>query len=197
MIILEILQGNIDPKINAIGTFVSVTHSQSEAFAMADRVVIMSQGVVEQIATSQAVFRNPATRFVAGFAGSRNIFTGRVEKIDNHDLYINVGYGEVVSLQTDEPLGVSSEVDIVISADRLKLNKDETATTTDNSFSCTVVSEEFVVAIVSQSLGTGNGTELKIQKQQMDLEGVNLEAGQKLWVSWPKESVYITPVKGR
>ncbi|WP_319638901.1 ABC transporter ATP-binding protein [Rhodobacter sp. Har01] len=59
-------------------TFVYVTHSQSEAFSMADRVGIMSRGVIEQIATPQQVCRTPRTRFLADFQRSSDIFSGRV-----------------------------------------------------------------------------------------------------------------------
>ncbi|EKD61597.1 MAG: hypothetical protein ACD_54C00175G0003, partial [uncultured bacterium] len=59
-------------------TFVYVTHSQSEAFSMADRVVIMSRGKIEQIGTPQEIYRTPRTRFVADFLGSSNIFSGKV-----------------------------------------------------------------------------------------------------------------------
>ena len=54
-------------------TFVYVTHSQSEAFSMADRVVIMSRGVIEQIGTPQEIYGAPRTRFVADFVGSSNV----------------------------------------------------------------------------------------------------------------------------
>jgi spermidine/putrescine transport system ATP-binding protein len=47
-------------------TFVYVTHSQSEAFAMADRVVIMSRGRIAQIGTPKDIYRAPDNRFVAG-----------------------------------------------------------------------------------------------------------------------------------
>jgi multiple sugar transport system ATP-binding protein len=51
-------------------TFVYVTHDQSEAMSMADRVVLMRDGGVEQIGAPLALYDNPATRFVAGFMGS-------------------------------------------------------------------------------------------------------------------------------
>ncbi len=57
-------------------TFVYVTHSLSEAFAMADRVVIMGQGEVAQIGAPRDIFRAPRNRFVAEFVGRNNIFTG-------------------------------------------------------------------------------------------------------------------------
>lgn len=54
-------------------TFVYVTHSQSEAFAMADRVVIMGHGEIAQIGRPQEIFRAPRNRFVAEFVGRNNI----------------------------------------------------------------------------------------------------------------------------
>ena len=56
-------------------TFVYVTHSQSEAFAMADRVVIMGHGEIEQIGSPQEIFRGPRSRFVAEFVGRNNILS--------------------------------------------------------------------------------------------------------------------------
>ncbi|MCR9274597.1 MULTISPECIES: ABC transporter ATP-binding protein [Mameliella] len=58
-------------------TFVYVTHSQSEAFAMADRVVIMGHGEIAQIGKPQEIFRAPKNRFVAEFVGRNNILPGK------------------------------------------------------------------------------------------------------------------------
>ncbi len=60
-------------------TTVFVTHDQEEAFEMADQVVVMSQGRIEQTGTPQAVFDNPATPFVMDFLGNVNVFHGRVQ----------------------------------------------------------------------------------------------------------------------
>jgi spermidine/putrescine transport system ATP-binding protein len=60
-------------------TFVYVTHSQSEAFAMADRVVIMSNGEVAQVGQPKDIYRAPANRFVAEFVGRNNIISGKVK----------------------------------------------------------------------------------------------------------------------
>src|SRR5271168_3706720 len=51
-------------------TTVYVTHDQVEAMTLADRVVVMNHGVIEQIGTPQDLYHHPATRFVAGFIGS-------------------------------------------------------------------------------------------------------------------------------
>lgn len=60
-------------------TTVFVTHDQEEAFEMADQVVVMSQGRIEQTGTPQEVFDNPATSFVMDFLGNVNVFHGRVQ----------------------------------------------------------------------------------------------------------------------
>ena len=60
-------------------TSVFVTHDQEEALEVADRVVVMNRGRVEQIGPPQEVFDHPATAFVMGFLGHVNIFHGRVE----------------------------------------------------------------------------------------------------------------------
>jgi putative spermidine/putrescine transport system ATP-binding protein len=60
-------------------TTVFVTHDQEEAVSMADRIVVMNAGKVEQIGTPQQVYEHPATRFVAEFIGLSNFLAGKVE----------------------------------------------------------------------------------------------------------------------
>jgi sulfate transport system ATP-binding protein len=60
-------------------TTVFVTHDQEEAFEVADRVVVMRQGRVEQVGSPQEVFDQPATPFVMDFLGNVNVFHGRVQ----------------------------------------------------------------------------------------------------------------------
>jgi multiple sugar transport system ATP-binding protein len=66
-------------RLNA--TFVYVTHDQAEAMTMADRIVVMSRGRIEQVGTPLDIYNRPATRFVAGFFGTptMNFLPGRVE----------------------------------------------------------------------------------------------------------------------
>jgi sulfate transport system ATP-binding protein len=60
-------------------TSVLVTHDQEEALEVADRIVIMNQGHIEQTGTPDEVFHNPASEFVVTFLGNVNLFHGRVE----------------------------------------------------------------------------------------------------------------------
>ena len=59
-------------------TFIYITHDQGEALAMSDRVGVMSQGRIQQIANPRDIYNNPVNGFVASFVGENNIFTGEV-----------------------------------------------------------------------------------------------------------------------
>ena len=65
-------------------TFIYVTHNQTEAMTLGDRIVIMKDGEVQQIGTPQEVFNHPVNEFVAGFIGmpQMNMFDGEVLKTD-------------------------------------------------------------------------------------------------------------------
>ncbi len=60
-------------------TSILVTHDQEEALEVADRVVVMNKGQIEQIGTAEEVFHKPATQFVMEFLGQVNVFHGRVQ----------------------------------------------------------------------------------------------------------------------
>jgi iron(III) transport system ATP-binding protein len=59
-------------------TFVLVTHDQEEALSIADRIVVMNQGVIEQVGTPLDIYREPASPFVADFVGKVNVLPARV-----------------------------------------------------------------------------------------------------------------------
>ncbi len=65
-------------------TSIFVTHDQEEALELADRVVVMDHGVIEQVGTPEEVYMHPATPFVAGFVGENNLLTGP----DGHALHV-------------------------------------------------------------------------------------------------------------
>ncbi|MCA0240813.1 MAG: putative 2-aminoethylphosphonate ABC transporter ATP-binding protein [Proteobacteria bacterium] len=61
-------------------TTIMVTHDQEEALAVADRIVVMNQGAIEQVGSPQEVYREPASPFVADFVGKVNVLPGRVRQ---------------------------------------------------------------------------------------------------------------------
>ena len=64
-------------------TFIHVTHTQPEALAIADMVVVMDTGRIEQAATGPEIYDSAAHHYVAEFMGGWNVFAGRVSGIEN------------------------------------------------------------------------------------------------------------------
>jgi iron(III) transport system ATP-binding protein len=87
-------------------TTIMVTHDQEEALTMADRIVVMNQGVIEQVGTPEAIYGRPASPFVADFVGTMNFLPGTA-----------AGHGRVrmggVELVTANGLPAVSQGDVV------------------------------------------------------------------------------------
>src|SRR5215831_15222474 len=76
-------------------TFVHVTHTQMEAIALADLVVVMDQGQIEQTASAREVYDSPRTGYVARFMGGQNVLSGKVLRRDAGTLTIEGGGKQV------------------------------------------------------------------------------------------------------
>jgi len=74
-------------------TFVYITHDQSEALAMSDRIAVMSAGVLQQVGEPRDLYENPATPFVATFVGETNAIPGKVTAVSNSVAQIETRIG--------------------------------------------------------------------------------------------------------
>ena len=71
-------------------TFVFVTHDQEEALTMSDRIVVMNNGIIEQIGTPEELYEHPKTKFVADFLGETNILEGQVVKLKEKEVLLKL-----------------------------------------------------------------------------------------------------------
>ena len=90
---MRIELGRLHAELNA--TMIYVTHDQVEAMTMADRIVVLQAGRVEQVGTPLELYHSPANLFVAGFIGSprMNLLPGRVESVDESGAVVMAGGG--------------------------------------------------------------------------------------------------------
>jgi putative spermidine/putrescine transport system ATP-binding protein len=77
-------------------TIVYVTHDQSEALALSDRIAIFADGTIQQIDSPQAIYRRPANAFVAGFVGENNAISGTIASSDTRSCKVTVAGGRVI-----------------------------------------------------------------------------------------------------
>jgi putative spermidine/putrescine transport system ATP-binding protein len=69
-------------------TFIHVTHNQEEALAIADQIVVMQDGRIQQVGRPQDVYRRPANLFTSGFMGDNNVVPGRVSAIADGEVWV-------------------------------------------------------------------------------------------------------------
>jgi putative spermidine/putrescine transport system ATP-binding protein len=101
-------------------TFIHVTHSQEEALAVADLVMVMNGGRIEQTDTARAVFDRPTTAFVARFIGGHNILRCTVDAADGKGARLRGPQG--LSIVTDvSGLAPRAEVQVAIRCDRIRI----------------------------------------------------------------------------
>ncbi len=100
-------------------TFIYVTHDQEEALTMSDRVVVMNNGIIEQIGTPEDIYNEPVNAFVADFIGEANILNGTM--ID--DCRIRILDKELECV--DKGFGKNTPVDVVIRPEDIKITTPE------------------------------------------------------------------------
>jgi iron(III) transport system ATP-binding protein len=113
------MRGEIRGLVKSLGiTAVYVTHDQEEALAMSDRIAVMRAGVLEQVAPPAAIYRHPATVFVAEFLGTTNLLTGAVRRHEGEIAIVAVG-GHEFAIADRRPLGTTVQLSLRPEALRL------------------------------------------------------------------------------
>ncbi|WP_342642920.1 ABC transporter ATP-binding protein [Rhodoligotrophos ferricapiens] len=172
-------------------TFLYVTHSQSEAFAMADRVVIMDQGRIQQNGTPREVFRAPANRFVAEFVGTNNILSGTLRSVVGDQSLVETAVGLLPAHAPSQPLPPGRPVDLVISADLVQLSLQPSETFP--ALPVDLISEQFVGTMVTLFLDMGGDKTLRVQTHQQAAEALLADGHSRFYASWrPSDALLLT-----
>ncbi len=103
-------------------TTIFVTHDQQEAMALADRIVVMNDGRIEQCGSPQALYDTPQSLFIADFIGRSNRLTGVIEQRSGGEAAVRLASGELVMARADAALPPGSVVVCTIRPERLKLS---------------------------------------------------------------------------
>lgn len=112
---LKLLQRNLGV------TFIFVTHAQSEALALSDRIVVMNQGMVEQISPPQQLYTRPSTPFVAQFIGRNTIFAGEVRGKTGNTVSVATSSGTLSGHASIE-LADRTKVNLVVPAEAIEVH---------------------------------------------------------------------------
>ncbi|TWT14947.1 ABC transporter ATP-binding protein [Reyranella sp. CPCC 100927] len=168
-------------------TFVHVTHSQEEAMALADLVVVMAQGRIEQAATPREIFNHPGSAFVARFIGGHNVLAATVDAAAAGPVAVLEGGTRLALPVGSAPRG--ADVHLAIRADRATLSRDAASHAT--SLIGAVRAIEYLGAQVEVALavpGT-NGFVVALPEQRFFADPVAV--GQQASVSWALEDIHV------
>jgi iron(III) transport system ATP-binding protein len=102
-------------------TSVYVTHDQIEAMTLSDRIVVMNEGLIEQIGTPTGLYRHPRTRFVANFIGRANFVPGLVKGVENGALIVAALQRQMRLAQVQEAHAVNEQVTLLIRPEMIRI----------------------------------------------------------------------------
>ena len=102
-------------------TTVFVTHDQSEAMAVADRLVVMSKGVIRQVGSPREVYQTPADLFVAEFIGQANLMPARVDAQEGGMASLAIESCAPIRVRTPQPLAAGAPVTLALRHELLSL----------------------------------------------------------------------------
>jgi putative spermidine/putrescine transport system ATP-binding protein len=168
-------------------TFVHVTHSQEEAMALADIMVIMNDGKIEQAAAPREVFERPATAFVARFMGDHNVLSGRVTSSEDGVLTLTAPEGQSFSVHgTGRDVGEA--IDIGIRTDRVRL-----ATTADKGvgFNGVISNVEYRGASVKITVIGAGSDDFTVIASDGDYFSKPVSVGDAVSLSWALEDAVL------
>ncbi len=161
-------------------TFVYVTHDQEEALTMSDRIAVMNDGKVQQVADPTTLYELPKNRFVANFIGQTNVFSGEVESLDGERVTLRSGDGfkvEAVVRNGGVP-EAGERVQAAVRPEKIRFSNSG-----DNV--CGVEVRQIVYLGVSTQYITelADGTRLVLYQQNAH-DAVGPEVGEQVKVAW-------------
>ena len=180
-------------KINT--TFIYVTHDQTEAMTLGDRIVIMKDGFIQQVGTPTEVFEHPVNLFVAGFIGAPQMNTFRTELVRENGKYYVTPLGSRIEVdgETGENL-VAKAVDgrsvvLGVRPEHITLSQPG-----PHAIPCTILVNEMMGSELHIHAKTEDGAQLVVRVPTLGLrrqERTELVNGAKIHVSFPGEVMHL------
>jgi ABC-type Fe3+/spermidine/putrescine transport system ATPase subunit len=176
-------------------TFIHVTHNQEEALAIADRIVVMQDGRIQQEGSPQEVYRHPANLFTSGFMGDNNVFAGEVIEAGDGTVLIQSD-GLALRAHLDHcVIGPGREVHASVRASCVVAEPagGDASPGTDrpNQVTATLVFLEYLGDIVKLHCRLPNGQTAIAKRAETDRSWSGLTEGHPVRLSWEAADVQI------
>ncbi len=169
-------------------TFIYVTHDQSEAMAMSDRIVVFHRGRVQQVGAPRQIYERPANMFVADFMGLVNKLAGTVLGRNGTTAVVGVGENRIATTAAAGTIGAAATVAIRPEAFSFAAPSGGAAAG-ENRLKGTVVDATFLGNIIDYIVDVGDGLTLRVQGERR----VFRDVGSEVVLTVPVEDCVIIP----
>ncbi|MFF3666754.1 ABC transporter ATP-binding protein [Microtetraspora malaysiensis] len=170
-------------------TFVYVTHDQSEALTMSDRIAVMNDGLVEQLAGPREIYERPATKFVAGFIGTSNLLSGVVRAVNGSSAVLALGPDDRVVVPIREAVAEDDTVELTVRPEKITISTERPEG--DLSMVEGTVSEVVYLGTSnSYAVALAGGAEITVFQQNAHDSTTTAERGDTVWLSWQPQHSY-------
>jgi spermidine/putrescine ABC transporter ATP-binding subunit len=179
-------------------TIIYVTHDQEEALTLSDRIVVFNDGRIVQAGTPDDLYRYPANRFVAGFIGETNFFTGRVVSLEGKSCSIQMQDGvQVTGCLRDSFPTPKTWATFSLRPEKILLGEEAAHTT--NSYQGTVEEFLYLGEVTKYRIRLGTATTVTA-KWPNRLGRARVHPGSTIAVGWNQEEMLLvaleTPPEG-
>jgi spermidine/putrescine transport system ATP-binding protein len=176
-------------------TFVYVTHDQEEAMTMSDRIAVMSNGVVEQLATPRELYQRPASAFVAGFIGVSNLIRMRVDRREDGLLIMDLADGQRIFAV--DPGGVSEPAPtITVRPEWIKLASGVVGDRA-SEVGGVVVDIVYLGSVTQMIVELPMGNRLTVHRLNDEVGSVDPRPGSQVTLHWAAEHSYLIGGAGK
>jgi putative spermidine/putrescine transport system ATP-binding protein/spermidine/putrescine transport system ATP-binding protein len=170
-------------------TIVHVTHNQTEALTMSDRIAVVRDGGVEQVGPTQSLYADPASPFVAEFVGNTTLLDGEVGGTD-----ATGGVATAAGLDVafdGGGVGDGDDVTVGVRAERVHVAPDAADLSFDNAFTGTVEDVTFEGSRTNYTVAVDD-VRFEVFAQNAERTSV-FDEGASVGVGWPRENTFVWP----
>ena len=172
-------------------TFVHVTHSQQEAMSVADTVVVMDHGRIEQVGPPRTIYNTPATSFVARFIGGHNVLEGRLESAAAEGFRLRVAPGAVVAGADYAASPGRDTAKVAVRSDLARIRTARLRELPDNAVSGSVRAVEYHGSIVQVDMDVAGVGEFSVTLGEKAFFDTPVEVGSEIVASWSTDAVHL------
>ncbi|CAD5106057.1 ABC transporter ATP-binding protein [Zestomonas carbonaria] len=167
-------------------TVIYVTHDQTEALTMSDRIAVFNHGIVQQCAPPHVLYERPANLFVADFIGESNKLKGTIEAVGDERVDVRLDDGGLVSVLKANRTEVGQATTVSIRPEKLTFT--DRLGSAGNQIRARFVTSHYVGEYIRYHFETADGTELVV-KNMNDSSAPQLDPQEEISLAWlPQDS---------